>query len=159
MIDKTQHVIISPHPDDEIISSFEILINNKCSIVYTDVNTSNERREETLKLKNYFDIKMQMFSKQIPPMLIDKKNVIYAPHPETEWHPEHRRIGFEAEKLARDGFDVIFYTTTMTTKFIHEVNDSRKEEFLNKIYPSQKSLWEYEKKYVLFEGRCKWIFK
>jgi hypothetical protein len=47
----------------------------------------------------------------------------------------------------------------MTAPYIKEVEKpEEKEELLNKVYPDQKDLWKYEKKYVLFEGYCKWIF-
>ena len=26
------------------------------------------------------------------------------------------------------------------------------------VYPDQKSLWEFDHKYFLFEGHCKWVF-
>ena len=159
MLDKPQIVIMSPHADDEIIGCFSTLMMNKCSVVYTDVNMSNERREETTKLKKYFDIKMQIYMKHVPPMLLDKKNKYYFPDHINEIHYEHRRIGFEGEQMARDGYDVVFYSTIMNVPWIHEVHDSRKEEYLNKVYPSQKSLWEYEKKFVLFEAKYKMIFE
>jgi ribosomal protein S24E len=57
--------------------------------------------------------------------------------------------------------NVIFYTINKLTPYIQELNSTQitgKEELLNKVYSSQKSLWEYEKKYILFEGYCKWIF-
>jgi hypothetical protein len=64
-----------------------------------------------------------------------------------------------AEKLLRDnGLEVIFYSTNMLAPYIHEVKEpDKKEEILTKVYPSQRSLWEFEKKYVIFEGRVKWL--
>jgi hypothetical protein len=64
-----------------------------------------------------------------------------------------------AEQIARAGFDVVFYSTIMNVPYIHEVKDPQlKETLINRVYPSQKDLWKYEKKFILFEGRCKWIF-
>jgi len=66
--------------------------------------------------------------------------------------------GMIGESMLRSGINIIFYNTNMNAPYIHELKDSKeKEELLNKVYPSQKSLWEYEKKYVLYEGRNKWI--
>jgi hypothetical protein len=63
------------------------------------------------------------------------------------------------ESIARSKKDVVFYSTNMQAPYIHEVTEpDDKENILNILYPSQKSLWEYEKKYILFEGYCKWIF-
>lgn len=150
-------VIIAPHPDDEIIGCFEVLKIADC-IVY-DGSTPQDRRQESMNLRDHMpNIKMQMFNHSIPPMVMQKENTFYMPI-FSEHHPLHRKWGFAGDQMARNGFDIVFYTTQMDTLFIHEVeNPQEKEELLNKVYPSQKSLWEYEKKYVLFEGYCKWIF-
>ena len=81
------------------------------------------------------------------------------PDPVYELHPLHRQWGMVGETMARVGFDVIFYSTNMNAPYIHElaVADDKKE-LLNKVYPDQKSLWEYDHKYFLFEGYNKWIF-
>ncbi len=63
------------------------------------------------------------------------------------------------EQLARNGFDVTFYNTLMNAPYIHECkNSDGKLALLNTVYPDQKSLWEYDHKYFLFEGYTKWIF-
>ena len=63
-----EHIIIAPHPDDEVIGCGEVLMKNeKTVIVYTDVDVPNERKEEALKLKEHFkNIKAQMFLKSVP---------------------------------------------------------------------------------------------
>ena len=88
-----------------------------------------------------------------------KENTFYFPDPIFETHPCHRAHGAVGESFARGGFDVVFYTTNMTAPYVHEVkNPTLKDAKLSKCYPSQKDLWKYEKKYILFEGYCKWIF-
>jgi hypothetical protein len=58
----------------------------------------------------------------------------------------------------RAGADVIFYNTIMNAPYIHEIKDPEdKKNCLNIIYPSQKSLWETDYKYFLYEGRVKWL--
>ena len=155
-----KHVIFAAHPDDELIGAYEILSTKKnIAVIYFDISAPQERRDEALKLKEFFDIKFQAFSKNIPPQVLSKDVKIYAPDPTTEFHPLHREVGFMAEKLLRDnGLEVIFFSTNMLAPYIHEVKEpDKKEEILNKIYPSQRSLWEFEKKYVIFEGRVKWL--
>ena len=152
-------IIVAPHPDDEIIGCYEILTTVKKPIVIYSGDIDAGRREIVLNLKEHIDCKLQLFQMTIPQTFLDKNNTFYLPDPIYETHPKHREWGMLGESLARNGFNVIFYNTTMTAPYIHECKDpEKKEELLNKVYPDQKSLWEYEKKYVLFEGYCKWIF-
>ena len=81
------------------------------------------------------------------------------PDPVYENHPLHRQYGMMGESMARQGLDVTFYTTQMNAPYIREVKDSAaKKSLLNTVYFGQSSLWEYDHKYFLFEGYCKWIF-
>ena len=154
----SDHVIIAPHPDDEIIGAYETLIKHRAIIIYTELIDEN-RKEETLNLKEHFDVKAQMYLRQVPGILLKKENTFYFPDPIYEIHPAHRLMGMVGESFARSGFNVIFYSTNMTAPYIHEVrNPEDKEEVLTECYPSQKKLWEFEKKYILFEGYCKWFF-
>jgi len=154
-------VIVSPHPDDEIISSFEILTNSKdysnVIVVYTAV-INETRKKEALNLKIYTNVKHQFFNRSIPPLLLNKENIFYFPDPVYETHPVHRLQGSIGEQLLRNGFNVIFYSINMQAPYCHEVVDPiKKETLLNKVYPSQKSMWTQDAKYYLFEGRCKWL--
>jgi len=158
--DEAGVVIIAPHPDDEIIGCYEIITNKELSsaVIYSD-KTNGKRREEAITVREYTNIKLQMFQQSIPPSLLKSTNTFYFPDPIYEIHPMHRQWGLIGESMARGGFNVIFYTTTMTAPYIHEIDEpEKKEELLNKVYKSQSDLWKYEKKYVLFEGRCKWLF-
>jgi len=154
-------VIVSPHPDDEIIGNYEVLTKaDKSILIVYDADVYLERREETKKIRDIFpNVKAQAFQTTIPQPFLQKSNTFYVPDPYFETHPIHRRWGFLGEQLARQGFDVIFYSTIMNTPYIREVEFSNlKESALNNIYPSQETLWKYDNKYFLFEGHCKWIF-
>jgi len=151
-------VIIAPHPDDEIIGCYKYLTQTNPIIIY-DGDTDAKRREETQKLRDHAQIKIQMFQKSIPPNFLNKDTVLYFPDPTYEIHPLHRKWGFIGEEIARQGFNVIFYNTNMNAPYIHEVNNSKaKEALLNTIYQSQKSLWQYDHKFFLFEGYNQWLF-
>lgn len=155
-------IIIAPHPDDEIIGTYEVLKENdhRITIIYGS-DAEAKRREEAMLLREHIgSIKAQMFQTTVPQPFLQKTNKFYFPDPHFEVHPDHRAWGFVGEQIARQGFDVIFYSVIMNAPYIHRMGDKakEKEELLNKIYPSQSDLWKYDKKYVLFEGRCKWIF-
>ena len=152
-------IIVAPHPDDEIIGCYEILKSTANPVIIYSGDTDPDRREQVLKLKDHVDCKLQLFQMTIPQPLLSMENVYYIPDPIYEIHPKHREWGALGESLVRNGFNVIFYNTNMNAPYIHECKAPKeKEELLNKVYPDQKSLWEYEKKYVLFEGYNKWIF-
>lgn len=158
--EKSDYIIVAPHPDDEIISCYELLVKNKINpiIIYT-CDIDDDRKKEALTLPKYIDVKAQLFNKEVPPNLITPFNTLFFPDPTYDVHPEHRKYGARGEELARKGIDVIFYTTNMAAPYIHEVADFKdKRHLLEKVYPSQKNLWKFDNKYFLFEGRCKWIF-
>jgi hypothetical protein len=161
MSKKKNCIIVAPHVDDELIGNFEILndLDNKITIVY-GADAPAERRKEASKLRESFpNVMHQVYHSSFPLAYLSANPTLYFPDPINEFHPAHRAWGFAGEALARDGANVVFYTTMMNVPYIHEVSDSmKKETLLDRIYSSQKSLWEYEKKYILFEGRTKWIF-
>ena len=152
-------VIAAPHPDDKIIGCYEVLTNSINPVIIYSDETDADRREKVLKLKEHVDCKLQLFQMSIPQTFMNKINVFYFPDPIYETHPLHRQWGIMGETMARNGFNVIFYSTNMACPYIHEVKfPDKKEELLNKVYPDQKTLWQYEKKYILFEGYNKWLF-
>ena len=153
-------IIVAPHADDEVIGNYSILSDSKIKpiIIYTE-DMNNKRKEETLNLKRVCDIKAQIYLRQVPGVLLKKENTFYFPDPINETHPAHRAQGHNGELLARDGYDVIFYSTEMNVPWKHEVKDVLgKETMMDTVYPSQSVLWLYEKKFILFEAYYKWIF-
>lgn len=153
-------IIIAPHPDDELIGTFEILNNQTKKIIIYDAKISEQRKLEALNLKNYFpQIIEQKFVSSFPNKYLSKNAIYYFPDPINEIHPDHRLWGNRGEIIARAGFDVVFYSTIMNVPWIHEVKHIEKKlSYLNLIYPSQKTLWKYEHKYFLWEARYKWMF-
>jgi len=158
-MNKSEIVIISPHFDDEIIGCFEVITNPLIKPIILYMQDDEERKKESLKLKNELDnIQIQLFQKNIPSTFINPNNVLYFPDPIFEFHPSHRKWGAIGEDYLRQGLNVVFYSINMQAPYIHKIKETNeKEDLLNKIYPSQKDLWKIDKKYVLFEGRCKWI--
>lgn len=153
-----EEIIVAPHYDDEIIGCFEIL-ERRPIVFYTEPD--DPRRGEAEKLfKEKRLVKAQYFSFNIPPNLLDPSNTYYFPDPVYEIHPSHRKWGAVGESMLRSGFNIIFYSIQMNAPYIHEVeNYIEKWKLLDSVYPSQKSLWNHDKKYYLFEGRCKWLMK
>lgn len=161
-------VIFAPHPDDEIIGCYEILNEAKEVTVIHHMKVSEKRLNEIHTLPKYLiNVKVQLSIKPpdevITDMIVDGINVetIYFPDPYWELHPEHKDLGNEGYKLWKNTqLDIVFYSTNMNTPYLHELGDihkKRKENILNAVYPSQADLWKYEKKYIFFEGRIKYL--
>lgn len=153
-------VIVSPHPDDEIIGCYDVLSIKEISpiIIYTE-ELDSIRKKELLKLKDFVNIKTQLFLPTVPPILLEENNIFYFPDPIYETHPAHRGQGAIGEHLVRKGFNVIFYNTNMTAPYIYELEEpTKKKDLLNSVYPSQKDLWKYDHRYFLFEGYNQWLF-
>ena len=124
------------------------------------MDTMKERTETIDQLKDKYDITAQVFLHTIPPPWLAMKNLIlFFPDPIYETHPLHRQWGYAGEMMARTGHNVLFYNTTMTAPYIHEVYLSEeKHKALNETYRSQRSLWKWDHKYFLFEGYNSWKF-
>ena len=151
-------VIFAPHQDDEIIGCYSVLKQaqeekRKVSIVYIE-NDNQKRVKESKKLLDYFScIASVFFCKVIPNQLITPDNIIYAPDPIYEYHPLHRMAGGHCQLISMSGVRVVFYTVNKNVPYLFEIeNPEQKEKLLDEVYPSQNSLWKYEKKYILFEG-------
>jgi hypothetical protein len=158
-ITENETIIIAPHPDDEIIGCYEILTDNSIrTIVIHDVVIDFDRQVEAMKLRDNSNVKSIMFQHSLPTNLLSKSNTYYFPNPIYETHPKHREKGNVGEALLRSGFNVIFYSTEMNSPAKFECSTpDKKLELLNLIYPSQKSLWEYEHKFFLFSCYEKWL--
>jgi hypothetical protein len=152
------NIIYAPHCDDEIIGCFELICNpdEEFIIYYTHPENMN-RIDEAKNLKSLLpNIKDQLFDYSFS--TFEKKYTYYFPDPVYETHPDHRQIGAIGESVLRSGYNVIFYSINMKAPYIHKVkNPDNKEFLLNQIYPLQNKLWEYDKTFILFEGRCKWL--
>ena len=156
-------VIVAPHPDDEVIGCHEALYKANYASVWYVEKINPKRESDALRISDIFNVfSMKIFKGDYEDLRKDISKFedlrYYFPDPYFETHPAHRAIGAIGEEFLRKGWDVIFYSTNMQAPYIHEVKDPKEKEWcLNRLYSSEKSLWEYEKKYVLFEGYCRWI--
>lgn len=161
---KRRPCVVAPHYDDEVIGCFEVLLASEDSVVvYTNERPPVHCRARIVEPSSpplWPKISEFTFSPTLPKAFIRESELFtfYFPDPVYEVHPEHRFQGAFGEKLLRQGFDVVFYTTNMLAPYIHRVKDSTlKLRVLNNYYPNKSSLWEYDYKYFLFEGRIKWL--
>jgi hypothetical protein len=145
-------LIIAPHIDDELIGCWSLFDNpeNEISVVYL-YELTNTRILEALSLIKYpFKAKIENveFGEQNVEKLFDKNltQQVYIPS-RKDSHLDHKTVNAHYRKIA-----TFFYSVDMQGgKFLQE-KAQEKLAVLNAIYPSQKSLWENNAKYYLFEN-------
>jgi hypothetical protein len=152
--------VLSPHPDDEIIGCFRI-IDHVDYVIYFD-GLDQTRIKESNDFCDTNGISCVYWS--IEGLIsghgdVELTNIVYAPDPFTEIHPLHKIIGMAACVLRSIGRikELHLYSTNMITPWVREVkNSNMKLYMLEHYYPSQKSLWEHDHKYFLFESDIIW---
>ena len=154
-MNEREYVIVAPHADDEIIGCYSLLIHK---LVAKVLFGSLEAMGEAKKSQILFDYEIgHVFELPESKIVSDKRTFLF-PDPVYELHPVHRELGALGEKMLRNGYRVIFYSTNMNAPYIHELKASRgKLELLNEFYPEKSDLWKYDHKYFLFEGYTKWL--
>ena len=154
----TETLIITSYPGDEIIGNFSLLQKKETNpiIIYTGEH-NQLKREQSLKLRDFFEIKAQYFLNSIPMQFMKPENIFYFPDPVYENDPEYRKQGQVGESMARSGLNIIFYLTSMNGPYIHTISDfeDKKRKYYD-IYPDS-GIYQYEKIFK-YEGHCKWIF-
>jgi hypothetical protein len=148
-----KHIIVAPHPDDEIIGCYSILMKHDVLVLYANLDAVM-LAPEFLKF-HYKQCKESLFEGYI-----NRGVRFYFPDPYFETHHEHRRWGAFGEHLLRTGEDVVFYSVNMQAPYVHDCpNVAHKSYCLNRVYSDKNDLWKYDHKYFLFEGYCKWIIE
>ena len=147
-----KYIIIAPHPDDALIgcmSLFEKGLVKK--VVYIENNP--ERMKQARRFCKDMKAKCEILlgTEEIYELIVDSNDIILLPSLQDN-HPLHKTV-------SRIGFDMFikvgFYSIDMNTEYTRVLPlhlQKLKQGLLDKYYPSQKSLWEYNWKYFLFEG-------
>ena len=146
-----EYIIIAPHPDDELIGCFTLFKRHLVKkVIYIESSGVREREAENFCSDNNVTRTFLKKPKDIL-NLIEEKDCIYMVPSINDHHPLHKIINAFVKSKFRHGL----YSIDMNTEFIkelHPVLQKEKREWLNKYFPSQKSLWENDWKYFLFEG-------
>lgn len=166
------HIIFAPHPDDEVIGCFELfqLPTNICVVLSPDICKS--RMEESLhysKINGHVLTVMNTSDTCITPFelikLFDGIKLIQPrfntkPDQTIFWFPDPAETPLLHKKMSsymvfvKNIVNIGVYSTTMTTSYTRECSDpEKKKATLNRFFKSQQSLWKYEHKYFLYEGR------
>lgn len=158
------NLILAPHVDDEVIGCFSVLcgsVKGDTRVIYT-ASASDARIAEAFYAAEKLGFQYQFNSFKDVPGVLDQYTGcrIYAPDPHWESHPEHKAVGALAWKFCQDnGWPFISYSTNMNVPYLQELSPemkNRKASALYQFYPTQRSLWEQDHRYFLFEGLARW---
>ena len=151
------HVIIAPHPDDELIGCYQLLASGVITHIYFGPSELSIRRaEEALSCCSYFKVDGIMgpcdleANQDLAKAL--RGATVYLPAI-TDMHHEHRRLNsfFRTQGVARRFYSVDL-DSVPDKVYLGDIDSKRKLKALNLLYPSQASLWENNASYYLFES-------
>ena len=151
-------VIISPHPDDELIGCYTLFKRGLVRAVwYGETDEERMKNAERFGKEWGFEIlygKQLSFYQKFIIKEVYPKNCVYLFPDTNEKHPLHRFLSSVAQQSS---YKIGYYSTDMNASYIRELSkkdQQAKRAMLDKYYPDQKSLWENDWRYFLFEGIC-----
>lgn len=138
-------VILAPHVDDEVIGCYRLLEAGRVSDVFYFYDLTNARKEEALRVADYFGFTAHFESSDFP---TDK--IFYVPNI-ADQHPHHKELNIYSRSLS---CQKRYYSIDMNVKFdvlpVHVM--ASKLAVLHEFYPSQRKLFDKDDKYHLFES-------
>jgi len=167
--DDYEHIIIAPHPDDELIGCYGILQRaERVLVVLPSWATTCARGKETEAVLQKTGVLGKRHTLCFGLSAIIGKRfptvpVVWLPDPNYETHPQHKEAFSTYSKYINGGSclfmdtSTIFglYSTQMNTPYLHELRPSasKQKEELATLYKSQKGYFKQHNDSFFFEGR------
>lgn len=166
-IQRKEATIFAPHADDELIGCWSLVSQMErfhLTVVYFDLNTVRKREAMASASKHRFVFSEASWGESaftaVEEYVATHTGVFWAPDPHWELHPYHKFVG-TAVHLAclRNQKQFGTYSTSMNAPYLTTLSEAERKmklEALEECYPSQRSLWLHDHRYILFEGRALW---
>lgn len=149
------NIIIAPHPDDEIIGAYSLIKKGLIDhVIYLDATPERYGYARLVGKELGFTVELSDYrclTKILSRNLNDLETIYLVPDI-SDKHLLHKATNCIARL---SGCKLGYYSVDMSASFIKELSKSdqeEKREVLNRFYLDQKSLWENDWKYFLFEG-------
>jgi len=145
--------ILIAHPDDESVGAYNMIrIRNIDEVIL--INPFEQFPDVRIEEISEMCKKNNITFTQVQTVNFEKGEGYLFPTPNSH-HPHHKYVAMKYLEALKEGADVYFYDVEMIEPWTLRLPlklSEEKRKFLNKYYPSQKSLWESDYKYWLFEG-------
>lgn len=145
-------IVISPHVDDGVIGCFSLIKKGLIDgVVYLDATPERFALAQIAGKQFGFKVVFLHYRYLIDFLQQNSKDTFLVPDI-SDNHVLHKAVNCIARL---SGCKLGYYSVDMAASFVKELSRSDQQEkraMLNKFYPDQKSLWENDWKYFLFEG-------
>lgn len=156
--------ILAPHPDDEVIGvsgliSYSVTHDSEnVGVIHNTMGmreSVDTRLKEAIRLADNYRLGCEIAKSRGDLLAILRDcnrdgHLVFTPDP-IEPHPYHKLCTAMVDSVVSPQ-SIFYYTTTMDVPYIWDASNIRKKWMLDTFYPSQRTLWEKEWKYFLFEG-------
>jgi len=145
-------IIISPHPDDFLIGCYELVEKYPVKNI---LFLSKYNKQADTAAEYFGTVPIFTFSQFLQRFLYElNPEIIFSPSLKDQpLHPLHREATWLVKLWAKDrNVLVVEYTIHKVGELFLVENWKKKRELLDCFFPTEKSLWENEWKYFLYEG-------
>lgn len=147
--------IIAPHVDDELIGCYSLFSLGLVESVHYIEPVEPSRMDEAKVFCKASEC-VPHFGAALTYLPDSADHTIYCVPSPTDRHPLHRIVFHHALDWKRaHNYPLLVYSIDMYDYFVHELpspDSFAKHNLLNNYFPSQRTLWEYDFRYFLFEG-------